>query len=413
MKTYPKILERFIRYAKIDTQSDPTSSTCPSTEKQKNLGRLLQKELKEMGMDWVELSEDGYVYAHLSSNVSADAPKVFFCSHMDTSPDCSGLNVKPILHENYDGRDLILPDDEQQIIRLADHPALAEQMGETIITASGTTLLGADNKAGLAEIMDAMEYLIEHPEIPRPHMRILFTPDEEIGRGVDKVDVKSLDADFGYTVDGESRGHIEDETFSADAYYVTIRGVASHPGFAFEKMQNAIKIASEIVASLPKNLSPESTREREGFLHPVSIKGEMEQARIGFILRDFDTNKLSHYAKIIDDCCKVVIARYPGSSFETHQEPQYRNMKEVVEKHPFMTDLALEAMRDLGMDAKQGGIRGGTDGSRLSFIGLPCPNLFAGEHAFHSKLEWVSLRDMELASATIVRLSSKLATLKA
>ncbi len=400
------VTERFLRYVKIDTQSDPNSSTCPSTEKQKNLGRLLVAELLEMGIVDAEMDENGYVYATIPSNTDKKVPVICFCSHMDTSPDCSGENVNPIIHKNYDGKDIVLPKDHTQILKASEHPALLEQIGSDIITADGTTLLGADNKAGVAEIMDAAYQMMTNPSIKHGDIKILFTPDEEIGRGVDKVNLKKLGADYAYTIDGETRGHIEDETFSADGVSIQINGVASHPGFAKDKMENAIKIASEIIAALPKDkLSPESTEGREGFIHPTSLTSSMESAKLSFIIRDFDMKKLAEHEVFLESIVKEVIKNYAGSTYTFEVQNQYRNMKEIVDQHPHMIDYAIQAIERAGMKAHRGGIRGGTDGSRLSFMGLPCPNIFAGEHAFHSKLEWVSVGDMELVVETILNLS--------
>ena len=400
------VTERFLRYVKIDTQSDPNSSTCPSTEKQKNLGKLLVSELLEMGISDAEMDENGYVYATIPSNTDKKVPVICFCSHMDTSPDCSGENVHPIIHKNYDGKDIVLPKDHTQILKASEHPALLEQIGSDIITADGTTLLGADNKAGVAEIMDAAYQMMTNPSIKHGDIKILFTPDEEIGRGVDKVNLKKLGADYAYTIDGETRGHIEDETFSADGVIIQINGVASHPGFAKDKMENAIKIASDIISALPKDsMSPETTTGREGFIHPTSMTAFMESAKISFIIRDFDTHKLSVHEAYLKSIVDEVIKNYPGSTYTFEVQNQYRNMKEIVDQHPHMIDYAIQAIERAGMKAHRGGIRGGTDGSRLSFMGLPCPNIFAGEHAFHSKLEWVSVQDMELVVNTILNLA--------
>lgn len=399
------VTDRFLKYVKIDTQSDPNSPTCPSTEKQKNLGKLLVEELLSIGITDAVMDENGYVYGTLPSNTDKKIPVICFCSHMDTSPDCTGKDVNPIIHRNYDGKDIVLPKDLTQVLRTAEHTALLDQVGNDIITADGTTLLGADNKAGVAEIMDAIFQLINNPSIKHGDIKILFTPDEEIGRGVDKVNLTKLGADFAYTMDGETRGHIEDETFSADGLKINIHGVASHPGFAKDKMENAIKIASDIIAALPKDkLSPETTSGREGFVHPVSISGGMESASIQFIIRDFETAKLKDHEQFVEDIANRVIKNYPGSKFDIEVTNQYRNMKEVLLQNPQLVSYAEEAIRRAGMNPVSGGIRGGTDGSRLSFMGLPCPNIFAGEHAFHSKLEWVSVQDMQLAVDTIIHL---------
>jgi tripeptide aminopeptidase len=399
-------LDRFLRYVQIDTQSDPNSSTIPSTEKQKDLGKLLVEELQEMGISDAHMDEYGYVYATIPSNTDKEVPVICFCSHMDTSPDSSGTGVKPIIHRNYDGSDLVLPDDPNVVIRLSEHPDLAEQIGNDIITASGTTLLGADNKAGLAEIMDAANYFMTHPEVKHGAIRILFTPDEEIGRGVDKVDMEKLGADFGYTVDGEKAGSLEDETFSADAAIIEIQGISAHPGFAKGKLVSALKIASEIVAKLPKDtLSPETTEGREGFVHPVSMDGTVENAKIVFIVRDFTNEKLQDHEAVLQKIMDEVLENYPGASGKLTVTEQYRNMKKVLDNHPQVVEYAVEAIKRAGLKPIRSSIRGGTDGSRLSFMGLPCPNIFAGEHAFHSKQEWVSLQDMEKATLTIIHLA--------
>jgi len=325
---------------------------------------------------------------------------------MDTSPDCSGKDVKPQVVRNYQGGDMVLPGDTSQVIRASEHPALADQIGNDIVTTDGTTLLGADNKAGIAEIMDAAKFLVEHPEIKHGAIKILFTPDEEIGRGVDKVDLKKLGADFGYTIDGETAGHIEDETFSADGATVTITGVSVHPGFAKGKMEHAIKIAARIVERLPRDTcSPETTEGRDGFLHPIGITGSLESAKLGFIVRDFTEQGLEEKEALLKSIVDNVMKEFPRSSACVEIKPQYRNMKEIVERHPEIVENAMEAIRRAGLTPLRGSIRGGTDGSRLSFMGLPCPNIFAGEHAFHSRLEWVSVQDMQAAVRTIVHLA--------
>jgi tripeptide aminopeptidase len=397
--------ERFLAYVQIDTQSDPHSTSNPTTEKQKNLGKVLVSELQVLGIENAHLDEHGYVYAQLDSNVAHEVPGLCFCAHMDTSPDCSGSDVKPIVHPFYHGQDLILPDDPSVIIRLTDHPDLGEQIGNDIITASGTTLLGADNKAGVAEIMDAVHFWMTHPEVPHGPITILFTPDEEVGRGTDQVDMQKVKAKYGYTLDGEKRGHLENETFSADGFVVKIQGVSQHPGFAKGRMESALKIAAEIVNTLPKDrLSPETTEGKEGFIHPTDIYGSVEEATIEFIIRDFETEKLREYGFIIQQISEMVLRKYPNSSATYTQTEQYRNMNEVLVNHPECIDLAMEAMRLAGLKAETTSIRGGTDGSRLTFMGLPCPNIFAGEHAFHSKQEWVSVQDMEKATETVIYL---------
>ncbi len=400
------VLERFLRYVQIDTQSDPISSTQPSTEKQKDLSRLLVTELFEMGIMNAHLDEYGYVYATLPANTDKfNVPVICFCSHVDTSPDCSGKGVKPIVHSRWDGADIILPDDVTQVLRVSEHPDLQAQIGNDIVTASGTTLLGADNKAGVAEIMDAAYYLINHPEIKHGVIKILFTPDEEIGRGTAKVDLEKLGADFGYTIDGESLGTLEDETFSADAVKITIYGVSTHPGFAKGKLENALKIAADVLATLPKDsLSPETTEEKEGFIHPTNIEGIQEKVTLGFIIRDFTEAGLHEKEDYLRGILGKTLEKYPHSRADFEVIEQYRNMKEVLNQHPQVSEYALEAIQRSGLTPLRRSIRGGTDGSRLSFMGLPCPNIFAGEHAFHSKLEWVSVQDMHKAVEVIVNL---------
>jgi len=400
------VSERFLRYVVIDTQSDPASPTSPSTEKQKNLGRLLAAELKELGLVDAHMDEHGYVYATIPANTTKRVPVICFCSHMDTSPDCTGKDVKPQIVRNYRGGDIALPGDPTQVIRVAEHPALKEQAGNDIITTDGTTLLGADNKAGLAEIMDAARFLLAHPEIKHGSIKILFTPDEEIGRGVDNVDMKKLGADFGYTMDGESAGCLEDETFSADAVVITVQGVSVHPGFAKGRMEHAIKIAAAIVDGLPKDTcSPETTEGREGFLHPTAVNGGLDSAVLQFIVRDFTEQGLKQKEALLEEIVREVIKGYPRSSYKIQVKEQYRNMKVVLDQHPDVVANAAEAIRRAGLKVVRSSIRGGTDGSRLSFMGLPCPNIFAGEHAFHSRLEWVSVQDMEKAVQTIVHLA--------
>jgi len=407
-QNFNKSLEkRFINYAKIDTQSDPESSTCPSTLKQKNLGKLLVEELLEIGINDAHIDENGYVYATIPSTTKKNVPVICFCSHMDTSPDCSGENVKPIIHDNYQGENLVLPDDTSIVIKLAEHKDLQHQIGNDIITASGTTLLGADNKAGVTEIMEAASFLVKNPAIKHGVIKILFTPDEEIGRGVDKVDLKKLAADFAYTIDGETLGSIEDETFSADGATLIINGVSSHPGFAKGKMESAIKILAEILDVLPKDkLTPETTSGKEGFIHPVAIKGQVEQAEAQFIIRDFTDEKLAEHGNLLRQITEEILKKYPNSTYNLVIKEQYRNMKQVLDQFPKIVEYGIEAIERAGVKAKKQSIRGGTDGSRLSYMGLPCPNIFAGEHAFHSKQEWVSLQDMEKAVQTIINIAT-------
>lgn len=399
------VTERFLKYVTIDTQSDPESPTCPSTMKQKNLGKLLVEELLAMGISDAHLDEHGYVYATIESNTEKEVPVICFCSHMDTSPDCTGENVKPQLWANYDGKDMVLPGDPSQVIRFAEHPDLATQTGNTIITTDGTTLLGADNKSGVAEIMDAAYQLVNNPSIKHGKIRILFTPDEEIGRGVDKVDMKKLGADFGYTMDGATAGHIEDETFSANGAKITIQGVSTHPGFAKGKMEHAIKIASRIIERLPQDtFTPETTEGKEPFLHPTGISGSLDSATINFIVRAFSDARLAEMEDILRTTADQVLLEFPNSSYVIEIHEQYRNMKVILDQHPQVVAYAMEAIAKAGLPPVQSSIRGGTDGSRLSFMGLPCPNIFAGEHAFHSRLEWVSKEDMERAVDVIINL---------
>lgn len=399
------VLDRFLRYVVIDTQSDADSQSQPSTEKQKDLGLVLVQDLLAIGLSDAHLDEHGYVYATVPANTDKDVPVICWCSHMDTAPDFTGTNVKPQIVRNYQGGDIQLAGGASQVIRMADHPELANQIGNDLITTDGTTLLGADDKAGLAEIVTAADILMHNPSIRHGTIKLLLTPDEEIGRGVEKADLAKLGARFAYTIDGETAGDLEDETFSADGVEIVIAGVAMHPGFAKGRMENAIKIAGGIVARLPKDMAPETTEGREGFLHPVEMTGSMAEARLKFIIRDFETAGLHAKEALLEGIVKEVIAAYPGSSYTFKVTEQYRNMKEVLDRNPEIVANAEEAIRRAGMTPRRGSIRGGTDGSRLSFMGLPCPNLFAGGHAFHSPLEWVSRQDMEKAVATLVELA--------
>ncbi|MBA3649684.1 MAG: peptidase T [Chitinophagales bacterium] len=399
------VAERFLKYVTIDTQSDPESSAVPTTEKQKNLSRILVEELLAIGVTDAHLDEYGIVYATIPSTTKKQVPVICFCSHVDTSPDCSGANVNPVIHKNYDGKDLVLPNDPSVIISKAEHKDLADQIGNDIITSDGTTLLGADNKAGVAAIMDAATFLMAHPEISHGEIKILFTPDEEVGHGVDHVDMKKLGAEYGYTIDGETAGTLEDETFSADMVTITIHGISVHPGLAKGKMESAIKIAASIIECLPKDkLSPETTEGKNGFIHPVSINGILEQVTIKFIIRDFTEEGLKEKEKLLETTCLYSIKNYPHSTMEFKVTEQYRNMKVMLDKYPQVGEYAMEAIRRTGLTPSRKSVRGGTDGSRFSFMGMPCPNLFAGEHAFHSKQEWVSIQDMQKAVETIVHL---------
>lgn len=398
--------ERFIRYAKIDTTADPSSSTFPSSDIQKDLGRLLVSELKGLGAINVEMDKWGYVFGTIPSNSSKEnIPTICFCSHMDTAPDCSGTNVKPIVHRNYQGTPIILPDDPSQVITKEKQKYLQGKIGDDIITASGETLLGADDKAGIAIIMDFAKYMIEHPELKHGDIRILFTPDEEIGKGVDHLDMEKLNADFGYTLDGGPEGSIEDESFSADGMKVTIDGLSAHPGYAKGKMVNAIKMAALLVDSLPKKtLTPETTASREGFIHPYLIEGALEKASVDFIIRDHKTSKLSEYEQLIADTMKNIAEKHPGITYDIEITEQYRNMKEVLNDYPQVCEYAGEAMRKVGITPVFDLIRGGTDGSRMSFMGMPCPNIFTGEMAIHSRQEYVVIQDMEKSVKTLIEL---------
>ncbi|MDQ3022144.1 MAG: peptidase T [Bacteroidota bacterium] len=399
------VKERFLRYVKIDTQSDYDSDSHPTSEKQKDLAVILVKELKSMGIQDAQTDEFGYVYATISSNTNKRVPVLCFCSHMDTSPDVSGKNVNPVIHKKYKGGDIVLPKNKSQIIKFDEHPQLNGQIGNDIITTDGTTLLGADNKAGIAEIMDAANFLMTHPEIKHGKIRILFTPDEEVGKGVDKLDMKKLGAEVGYTMDGADLGSVEGETFSADSVTIKIQGFNIHPGFAKDQMENAIKICCEIINRLPKvSLSPETTEGKKGFIHPVSLKAEVDSSIMKFIIRDFEVEGLAEKENLLKNITEEVISNYKKSKYEIKIEESYRNMKTVLDKRPEIIEYAMEAIRRAGIEPKLSSIRGGTDGSRLSFMGLPCPNIFAGEHAFHSTLEWVSIQDMQKAVETIINL---------
>jgi tripeptide aminopeptidase len=399
--------ERFLRYVQIDTQSDPLSKSNPSTEKQKDLSKILAEELKQLGVADAHMDEWGYVYATIPSNTEKKVPVICFCAHVDTAPDCSGTDVKPIVHTNYQGHDIVLPDDTTQILKTSDYPYLQTQFGNDIITASGKTLLGSDDKAGVAEIMDLANFLMTNKDVKHGEIKILFTPDEEVGRGTEKIDLKKLGADFAYTLDGGNAGSLEDETFSADGVEVMIHGVIAHPGYAKGKMINAMKIAGEILAALPKDrLSPESTEGKRGFIHPVRLAGVAEKCAIDFIIRDFETKGLQKKEDYLRTQIEELMRLYPKATFEYKVTEQYRNMKEILLLHPQVVDHAKEAIKRAGLKLKMESIRGGTDGSRLSFMGLPCPNLFAGEQAIHSKLEFISVQDMNKAVETMVHLVS-------
>jgi tripeptide aminopeptidase len=399
-------VERFLEYVKIDTQSCEDSDTFPSTLTQLDLLRLLQEELLALGLEDVTMDEYGYVFATVpSTSNKSDLPVIGFLAHVDTSPEMSGAGVKAIFHRDYDGRDLVFPDDPLAVISAADNPHLALQMGNDIITASGTTLLGADNKAGVAEIMGAVEYLLAHPGITHGPIRIGFTPDEEVGNGTKFFDVDRFGACCAYTMDGETLGELQVETFSADAITATFHGFNTHPGFAKGKMVNAIKVAAEFITLLPRDgLSPETTGGYEGFVHPYMVDAGVEQTSVKLLVRDFKSSELKEMERLVERLASEATAQYPGSSVELEVEESYRNMKEVLDNHPDVVEKAQEAFRRAGLDPRIEPIRGGTDGSRLSFMGLPTPNIFAGEHNFHSRFEWISTSDMHKAVEVIIEL---------
>lgn len=399
------VAERLMRYVQIDTQSDPLSSSFPSTQKQKNLSQLLVQELQAIQVSDAHTDDYGYVYASIPANTNKPIPVICFCAHIDTAPDCSGTNVKPILHKAYDGSSIILPDDPSIVIDSKDFPYLMQHIGKDIITASGSTLLGADDKAGVSIIMNFVEYLVKHPTILHGTIKILFTPDEEVGRGTNHLDLNKLGADFAYTLDGGELGTFEDETFSANGFTINIEGVIAHPGYAKGKMVNALKVAAAFLDQLPKAiLAPEVTEKKQGFVHPVRVEGLAEKASIEFIIRDFETAKLAEHQACIIQIAHQVINQFPGATFSFSEVEQYRNMKEVIDLYPFISSFAEEAYSKCGLAFIKEPIRGGTDGSRLSFMGLPCPNIFTGMQAIHSKREWVGVSDMERAVDVLVQL---------
>lgn len=397
--------DRLMRYVQIDTQSDPESNSSPTTEKQKDLSKRLADELLAMGIEDAHMDAFGYVYATIPSTTDKQVPVVCLCSHVDTAPDCSGTNVKPILHQNYNGEDIVLPDDPTQIISASKYSYLKQHIGKDIITASGNTLLGADDKAGVAIIMSMANYLVQHPEIKHGTIKLLFTPDEEVGQGTDHVDLKKLDATVAYTLDGGELGTLEDETFSADGVKIIIHGVSAHPGYAKGILVNALKIAGEILTALPKaEWSPETTAKREGFVHPVSINGIAEKATIEFIVRDFTLEGLLAHEAKLKTIAENILKQYPNCTMEFVVKEQYRNMKQILDLHPEIVANAVEAYQRCGLTVVKEPIRGGTDGSRLSYMELPCPNLFTGMQAIHSKHEWIGVYDMEQSAAMLVQL---------
>lgn len=400
-------VDRFLKYVKIDTKSDEESTTFPSDPKQLDLSRVLVNELKEIGLTDAAMDEYGYVMATLPSNTAKNVPVIGFISHVDTSPAVSGKDVNPVIHKNYQGGDIVLPKDTTKIIKVDENPDLKGMVGFDIITTDGTTLLGADDKAGIAEILDAVNYLITHPEVKHGEIKICFTPDEEVGRGTEHFDVKKFGAQYAYTIDGSSRGEIETETFSADAVTIAFHGKNIHPGYAKGKMINSVKVASEMINSLPANrLSPETTEKRQGYVHCVSFNGNEEKTVLKFIIRDFIDENLKEYEFFLKQLAESAVSKFPGARFDFEIIEQYRNMKQVLKNHPVVEENAIAAMQKLGITPIQSPIRGGTDGSRLSFMGLPTPNLFAGGHSFHAITEWVAIQDMEMAVKMIVTLAS-------
>lgn len=399
------VAERLMRYVQIDTQSDPLSSSFPSTQKQKNLSHLLVQELHALKVLEAHTDEYGYVYATIPANTNKPIPVICFCAHIDTAPDCNGTNVTPLLHKAYSGHPIVLPDDPTIILDPKEDTYLMQHIGKDIITASGLTLLGADDKAGVAVIMNLVEYLMQNPSIPHGTIKILFTPDEEVGRGTNELSLQKLGADFAYTLDGGELGTFEDETFSANGFTIYIDGVIAHPGYAKGKMVNALKVAAAIVDQLPKTiLAPEVTEKKQGFVHPVRIEGLAEKATIEFIIRDFKTAKLAEHQESIKQIALAVLDQFPGAKISFKEVEQYRNMKEIIDQYPFISSFAKEAYSKCNLPFVKEPIRGGTDGSRLSFMGLPCPNIFTGMQAIHSKKEWVGVADMERAVDVLVEL---------
>lgn len=400
-------VDRFLKYVTFDTQSSETSNTFPSTLKQKVLGEEIVRELLAIGLADAAMDENGYVMATIPATSSKpNVPVIGFISHMDTSPEVSGAGVKPVLHENYDGKDIVLPGDSSIIITVGDNPDLKDKAGETIITSDGTTLLGADNKAGIAEILDAAQHLVRHPEIPHGTIRICITPDEEVGQGTKFFDVKKFGARYAYTIDGEQLGSVENETFCADSLTVVFKGVNIHPGFAKDKMVNSVKVAADFIASLPKDrLSPETTDDKQGYVHPYVLNGGVEETSVKFLLRSFEESELRTQEAFLRARAAETVARYPRASCDITVEESYRNMRFILDQHPNVIENAKTAIERIGVRPHLGSIRGGTDGSRLSYMGLPCPNLFAGEHSFHSKREWISVQDMQKAVQMIVQLA--------
>lgn len=403
---HTSVLDRFLRYVRFDTQSSETSETYPSTAKQLVLLERLVGELRDIGLDDAAMDAHGYVTATIpATSAKREVPVIGFIAHVDTSPEMPGENVEPIVHRAYRGQDLVLPDDPTAVLRFADNPHLAEQIGNDLVTASGTTLLGADNKAGVAEIVAAAEYLLAHPEIPHGVIRIAFTPDEEVGRGTEHFDVAAFGAACAYTMDGETLGEVEMESFSADSLTLTFQGFNTHPGYGKNRLVNSIKVAADFVSRLPKDgLSPETTEDYEGYVHPYVVNASVERTSVKLLIRDFRTAALAEKEAWLEKLAHETVAAWPGASVTAKVEESYRNMREILDAYPQVVENAREAIRRAGLAVRERPIRGGTDGSRLCFMGLPTPNLFAGEHNFHSRLEWVSVQDMEKAVEVIVEL---------
>ncbi|MCP5046843.1 MAG: peptidase T [bacterium] len=402
---FPGMMEQFFSYVRIDTRSDEESETYPSTEKQLDLLNKLKGELEELGLEDVTMLQWGYVTATLRTNQEGKMPTIAFIAHVDTSPDVTGTNVNPQAHVNYDGEDIDLTGDGSVVIKVDGNPYLKSKKGKTVITTDGTTLLGADNKAGITEIMCGVKYLLDHPECPRPNIRVIFTPDEEVGNGTIHLTMEDIKADFGYTFDGEKLGEIEDETFCADTAVIDVMGVNVHPGYAKNKLVNAIKVASDILELFPKDrMSPETTEGREGYIHPHHFSGGGEHAVIKILVRDFEEEGLKEKEDFLQEIVDSVSKKYPLAKIKLEIIESYRNMKMVLKNHPQVTDKAVQAIEMAGVKPLRNLIRGGTDGARLSFMGLPTPNVFTGACNFHSRQEWVTLEDMQTASEVFVHL---------
>jgi tripeptide aminopeptidase len=402
---FPGMLERFFNYVKIDTQSSEESTSFPSTQKQMNLLNKLKTELDELGLEDATMTKWGYVLGTLKTNQDKDVPTIVLIGHVDTSPDVSGENVNPQVHQNYDGTDIVLSPESAVVIKVEENPYLKEKIGKTIITSDGNTLLGADDKAGITEILCALKYLVDHPGLPRPNIRVLFTPDEEVGRGTEHITVEEIKADYGYTVDGEKLGEIEDETFCADTVEIKIQGLNVHPGYAKNKLVNAIKIGVDIIDQFPKDrMSPETTEKREGYIHPHHFSGGSEEAVIKILIRDFEEKGLKEKEDFIKNIVDSAAEKYPKAHIDFKVIESYRNMKLILDKHPQVLEKAAKAVEMAGIKPRKNIIRGGTDGSRLSFMGLPTPNIFTGGANFHSRQEWIALEDMQKASEVMVNL---------